>query len=49
MCAFCAFPIEADDWDVEVEAQDASDDSSQPVRIWHRECFEAFLDEGEEC
>lgn len=48
-CTFCGSPFEADDWDVVVEAQDTNDDDSAPVCIWHRRCFEAYLDQGEEC
>ncbi len=51
-CAMCDQPITHGDADIEVEYRDGSLDGSlkgrRIRRVWHKSCYEQYLDMGEE-
>ncbi|WP_121989549.1 hypothetical protein [Nitrospira lenta] len=47
-CAFCGEPANLHDADVIVEMHGPHAAPDHSKDIWHRSCFEDFLDQGEE-
>jgi len=44
----CDQPITHGDADIEVEYRDESSKGSYYRRVWHKPCYEQYLDMGEE-
>ncbi len=44
----CDQPITHGDADIKVEYRDESLESSRFRRVWHKSCYEQYLDMGEE-
>ena len=47
-CAMCDQPITHGDADIKVEYRDESSKGSYFRRVWHKSCYEQYLDMGEE-
>lgn len=47
-CAFCGEPADLRRTDVIVEAHGQHTSHTRINEIWHRSCFDDFLDQGEE-
>lgn len=47
-CALCGDLIQDGEGNVEIEKPDTAESGSRMIRVWHRACFDEFLELGED-
>jgi len=48
LCAFCDKSVKRDESDVFIEKQYIDQTNIYLMRIWHKSCYDQYLDQGEQ-